>query len=393
MKCATCYCERVTANPNRPPHGWKRRGSGVYCPQCWQKAYLLRAVIIPVAEPLSSSWDEFNAALRVAWTDTTAASNWIMTELYVRDCRRNGEAKMPRMQTHYLYPELRQRFPGLTPQSVTAIEQAVTAKYRKKRYDIVWTGACSLPTFRYPTPFPVHNQSWSAEIHDGVPLITTRIGDKHWQLRLKAGPAFRRQIADVKCLVSGAGSRGELALYRDSDRRVLCKLVAWLPRVDGQGAGVMFVRTGLMAEHFITAQFSQDAKDEAWYLNADHVRRFIHEYERFRHRLSQDLKAEQRPLDQASFQSRWNIVVNKQRNRMKSAVQEIAGQIVHYARRRRASRLEYTDKIRDIEPFPWFNLAQRLQVKCHEYGIEFVHQASTGEESESRQVLASELTQ
>jgi hypothetical protein len=37
----------------------------------------------------------------------------------------------------------------------------VEAKYRAKRYEVVWTCAASLPSIRYPQPYPMHNQSWS----------------------------------------------------------------------------------------------------------------------------------------------------------------------------------------------------------------------------------------
>lgn len=383
MKCSICGLQRNTTG-DRIPKGWKRHRSAVHCADCWRKSHTLRAAIIPVAEPLSGSWDEFKAALKEMWIETTRASNWIMTELYKRDVRRNGEAKMPLMPRSYLYPELRANFPSLTPQSVTAIEQAVTAKYRAKRYEIVWTQACALPTFRYSTPFPVHNQSWYAEFDAGKPIVSARIGDRRWQFRLKAGHQFRRQLADLHAIVSGDGLPGELALYKHHDGQVLCKIVAWVPKSIASGhRGIMFVHTG--TEHFITAQFSADAPDEAWYLNGDHIRRWVREYERHLQRLREDRKAEQRPVP--SFANHQRIVVEKQRRRMKSAVQEIAAQIANYARRRRAAQLEYKDAERHEEAFPWFLLRERLKTKCSEYGMEFIY-ASVEVVDEASKTLA-----
>src|SRR5213596_2725755 len=100
MICATCGLTRE-GGP-RLPKGWKRHKEVVHCKDCWRKAYVLRAAIIPVAEPLSGSWEDFRAALRTMWIETTRASNWIMTELYKRDVRRNGDAKMPKMTRSYL---------------------------------------------------------------------------------------------------------------------------------------------------------------------------------------------------------------------------------------------------------------------------------------------------
>jgi len=375
MICSDCGKDCGTKkNPNRPMNGVKRLKGNVYCPEHWKQRYVLRAAIIPVAEPLGASWDDFRAVLREMWIETTRASNWMMTELYKRDVRRNGETKMPPMPAQYLYPELRTQFPRLTPQSVTSLEQSVTAKYRAKRYEIIWTNACALPTFRYPTPFPVHNQSWAIEFADGKPLISARIRDRRWQLRLKAGSAFRRQLADLHVLANGDALPGELAIYKHHDGSILCKIVAWLPRhAISEMAGVLFVRTG--RERFITAQFSRDAADEAWYLNADHIRRWVREYEWRLERLRQDRKAEQRPVP--SFANRQQTIVEKQRRRMDSAIKEIAAQIVNYARRRRAASLDFTDRERHEEMFPWFLLRQRIATKCNEFGIEFKY--SSGE--------------
>src|SRR5205814_6602877 len=85
----------------------------VYCPECWAKRYLLRAVSMPVASPYGCTWDELRADLKLMWRETTRASNWLMTRLYSSDVRRNGEPKMPPMPKLYLYPALRQVFPAL----------------------------------------------------------------------------------------------------------------------------------------------------------------------------------------------------------------------------------------------------------------------------------------
>ena len=73
------------------PTGWKKLGDATYCPQCWRKKYILRAITMPVSSPLDCSWDELRKALRSMWAQTTAASNWMMTELYARDVRRGSE--------------------------------------------------------------------------------------------------------------------------------------------------------------------------------------------------------------------------------------------------------------------------------------------------------------
>src|ERR1035438_1774997 len=161
-----------------------------HCPQCWRKKYILRAITMPVSSTLDCSWDELRKALRTMWAQTTAASNWMMTELYARDVRRGSEEKMPPMARVYLYPESRERFPGLLSATVASLENSVQRKYRAVRYPVVWTAAASLPTHRYPTPFPVPNRGWHATIEADQAIVSVRIGDARYRLRLKRGPQF-----------------------------------------------------------------------------------------------------------------------------------------------------------------------------------------------------------
>jgi hypothetical protein len=60
---------------------------------------VVRAITIPVAGPVEGTWDELRSALRAAWIESTRGANWIVTELYARDTRRQPEdeklGKMP----------------------------------------------------------------------------------------------------------------------------------------------------------------------------------------------------------------------------------------------------------------------------------------------------------
>ena len=86
-----------------------------------------------------------------------------------------------------------------------------------------------LPTYRYPQPFPVHNQSWSPALVEERPQVTVRIADRRYVLRLKGGPRYRRQRLAFLSMCSGEAEYGELALYRQGTD-LFCKMVAWLPR-------------------------------------------------------------------------------------------------------------------------------------------------------------------
>ena len=85
IACAGCSISRaVKPTPKgepRTPTGWKKLGDATYCPLCWRKQYILRAITMPVASPLDCTWDELRKALRTMWAQATAASNWMMTEM------------------------------------------------------------------------------------------------------------------------------------------------------------------------------------------------------------------------------------------------------------------------------------------------------------------------
>jgi hypothetical protein len=390
---AACdYCGRAARKKRLPP-GWKRHQDKVACAACWAERYLLRAISLPVASPVNLTWAELRTRLKPLWRETTRASNWMMTELYKRDIRRAPmDTKMPPMQPCYLYPEARVLFPELPAQTVSSIEHVVARKYRAKRYEIIWTAASSLPNHRYPTPFPVHNQSWHAMLVEDRPVVSLRLGDRA-ELRLKSGPQFARQLAAFRQVASGAAVKGELAVYQIRDfsepeaRTILMvKLVAWLPRPAGAGrtsTGVLRVHTG--KDELLTALNVKDEK--LWVYNGDHLRRWTVEHRRLLERWAEDAKYENRPVP--SFAERRTASVAKFGRRMHSAVHEIAAQLAGYAARRHFAVVEYDDHERGFcSQFPWARLKQLIAEKLDALGIEF--KASGAAEAEIAEPLAEE---
>ena len=196
------------------------------------------------------------------------------------------------------------------------------------RYPVVWTGAASLPTHRYPTPFPVPSQGWTATIEADQAIVSVRIGDARYRLRLKRGPQFRQQMAAFRQIVEGDAVAGELAIY-DHDG-VMVKMVAWLLRREekGERTGVLTVRTA--KDKLLVAV---NAKDEAiWRYNGDHLRRWAGEYRTRLQRWSEDQKYEKQPVP--GFASRREAAARRFRDRMNSATHEMAAQLAGYASRR-----------------------------------------------------------
>lgn len=389
----TCECGRA-AKKERLPAGWKRHQDRVWCDRCWRTRYLLRAISLPVASPLNLNWAELRARLKPLWVETTRASNWVMTELYRRDVRRQPtDTKMPPMQPVYLYPEVRVLFPNLPAQTVSSIEHTVTRKYRARRYEVIWTADASLPNHRYPTPFPVHNQSWHATLVDDRPVVSIRLGDERAELRLTSGPQFGRQLAAFRQIADGTAVKGELAIYQVRDYSqpkakaiLMVKLVAWLPRpaTAGERSGVLRVHTA--KEQLLNAVNMKDEK--LWNYNGDHLRRWVAEYRRALDRWSEDAKYENRPVP--SFAERRAAAVEKFHRRMQSATHEIAAQLAGYARRRHFASVEYDDRERGFcGQFPWAQLKQLVAEKLDALGIGF-KAANGGAEAEPAEPLAEE---
>jgi hypothetical protein len=337
---------------------------------------------------MGENWAVFREALKNGWTEATAAANWMMTELYARDVRRNGDERMPRMARVYLYPEARLRFPRLASQTVVSIENHVQAAYRSVRYELLWTCIASLPTHRYPLPLPVHNQSWEASMVEERPVVRVRIGDRWWSLRLKGGPRFKLQTQAYQQIVSGEAVRGELALYRKRAHNgklvarpngyqkvkytVICKMVAWFPRSQSSRANPTAdcLKVSTAGNMLLVALNARD--ERVWRYHGDHLRRWVAEHRNRLGRFADDQKAEHWPAP--SFADRRTTATVKYRNRMSSAIREIAAQLVGYAARRGFFVLEYDDSITGFSPeFPYAALREQISSKCEAAGLKFDH--------------------
>lgn len=271
------------------------------------------------------------------------------------------------MNPVYLYPDARKRFPALPPQTLASLEQTCQRKYRAMRYDVVWTCRASLPTFRHPTPFPIPNQGWRAILENDTPVVSVRIGDSRFRLRLKAGPQFRRQLRCFRLVAIGAAMKGESAIS-ERGTSVLFKIIAWLPR-DKQEAdrtGTLSVRTDRDC-----LLIAANAKDEAlWRYNGDHLRRWAAEHRIRLQRWSEDAKYESRPIP--PFTARRKEAAQKFQDRMNSGIHEIAAQLAAYAERKRFRAVTYDDSDKSFcEQLPWFRLRSIIGEKLDAVGINF----------------------
>src|SRR5690606_7172144 len=111
-----------------------------------------------------AGWADLRTALKTCWNAATRVANWAVAELAKQEPPRlPGDEKIPPAPKLYLYPGARALAPEMDPQSVTALLSTVERKYRARRLASIWRRDESLPSYRYPVPYPVHNQGWRVE--------------------------------------------------------------------------------------------------------------------------------------------------------------------------------------------------------------------------------------
>lgn len=403
VSCSGCgksaQAKETKAGNLRTPKGWKKIGDeAMYCPGCKKEKYLLRAVTFPVASVIGGEWKEFLAALRNCWARSTRLANWAMRQLVLVDNdRRPGQEKIEPMTQVNLYKLWQQHcergdWQGATV-AANSIFQSTDRKYRKLRFKIIWTSEQSLPRFKYPVPYPVHNQGWQPDFLqvDGkiVPVVTCNLDGRKWVIRLRGGHEMRRQLASFTKLVNGQAMKGELAIYRirgsgshrrsgeekqagggqSFSTRIMAKMVALLPREEKEvvRTGALEVRT---ARNCLLVAVAPN-REKPWLYHANHMRHWVKVYQWQRQNMADDSKAVYRPLGPAKL-ARYAVMANKHNNRMSTFCHQTARAVVDFAVRCRVSEIVYdnSDK-RYVPEFPWAKLAGLIAEKCHAEGLVF----------------------
>jgi hypothetical protein len=386
ISCVACHVSRAVPATRdggaRTPRGWKTLRQQSYCPACKHSAYSLRALILPVSGPDGASWAELRGKLRELWAATTHCSNWIMTELYARDVRRQPhDQRLPAMPRIYLYPEARQLFPNLSAQAVAALAQEVQRRYRARRYDLLWTRASSLPTYRYPVACAIPAQAWSLHEDEESWTVSLRLGDERWRLRLRGGPHMRYHSQRLHQILEGEAEKGSVTIYETAARgtshrngstphatRVMLKIAAWLPKAPAaSGTATLRVRTHPSALLFA---------DPDWYIDPGPLRGVLAADARRRKSIIANLGLErgQPRRRRQGIEKALSELSRRSRQRLAEACRTYAAHLAAYAKRRNAGDVHYDDSIRSALPhFPWEQLRRRVAEKLDEHHIQFVH--------------------
>lgn len=437
MKCSICGETRAG---DKIGGGWKEKVGQVFCPDCWSKLYYVRSVTFPVASIVSGPelanpkkpnetevakrWNAFRAAMSVCWNQSTQLANWAITEMARRDTVRTPEMeKLPPSPPNkkgkpsfYLYKKFEPKkplavdlFSELDSNSVVAILNTVQAKYKASRFNVIWLRDEALPTFKYPYPYPISSKGWKPRWlseTEKAPVVEVSLNKQRFAIRLRGGSGFRRQKESFAKLLSGDAVACEMAIYRSrasqNDNRIglkthtdgatvrynyMVKLVMWLPKsIIKRNEKVLTVATD--PESFIIASFGDSSP--VWRVNADHVRRWIAEYDRRRHRLSDDLKAELRAGGRDRFADLRARLAKHQNDRLNSFIHETSRHVADYAKRNKCSEVSLNNKCRSyFTGFPWEAFKTHLMQKLNEYNITFSlwsdrpEQTQAGDETEA----------
>lgn len=390
----------------RLPRGW-HRWDIVWCADCTAKHFIRRAIVIPIARPLDSTWEHVRELLAAAWRESTALANWTVMKLAQADVvRKPGDEKMPPMASVNLYKlfnadpyDNRAWWTGGT-QSANAIMQGVERKYRATRFQTIWRRERALPTYRYPMPYPIDADAWHVTMdeHKQIALYVALPGGRV-SFRLRRDPGFWRQVQAVEHLIAGRAKKCECALYRvriggNSGQvvtdtkgiryRVMAKMTMWVPRTAHREPEVdRQLRLSTSADAFWRAEIP--GRSDPWVLNLDQVRRAIQAHETFRQRMSEDLKHEKRwpKRSRRRMVDALALRCEKQNNRLRTAQQQAVAMVAGLASRARVQTVVYNDSERSfVDPFPWASLREMLRVKLDEHGIALVHRGPADEAEE-----------
>lgn len=356
--------------------------------------FVIRSVTLPVGVPDGRSWDELNAALNNCFRLSTDLANWCVHRLFCIDTP--GEAKTPDgVKNWYGYGDAGHHYKPWgewagAMASAQCVIRGVQRKYIQDRFGVMVRHIQKCLTYRYPYPFPVHNQSWRASYADGgFPVVSVSLpGHGSFDLRLKRRADFGRQLAMFKQLVpvsnggTGSAVKGEAALYRNGKGDLLVKLVGKFPKRESEKREhACFLHTDPNA--LLVAEI--DGRSP-WILNADHLKRWQATHRTYRQRASEDSKREKR-MDRRQRQSlnkSRDLRCDKHNHRLDTAVHQLSAQVARFCARQGVATVAYDDANKEYIPdgFPWHMLKERLRYKLEGDGVEWIERATAKPEGE-----------
>ncbi len=294
--------------------------------------------------------------------------------------------------------------------SLGLILLAVQRKYIEQRFNVVVRQQSNLLTYRFPQPLPVPSVSWAPRfvketevvrqvpvldtegkpVRNGRKTVTESVVVKEWapsndrnalpcvtitipgvgqvDLLLKGTGDFQRQLDQYRQFVNGSAKKCEAALYRNHKGKLLLKMVGEFPVEQRIGANnVCFLHTD--PNTLLVAEINGRS---VTITNGDHLKRahaIIREanqrHKAFLQRVGEDKKREVRMDRQqrSNLNKKVEDRCHKQRNRIDTAVKQIAAQVARFLERQKVGLVAYDDTVKKFLPdgFAWHALKTRLQ--------------------------------
>lgn len=333
---------------------------------------VVRAVTIPVGAP-DCGWDALRPALHAAWRLSTGLANWCVHRLYGLDTP--NERKTPEaVAKWYGYGDAGKNYAAWgewagAMASAQCVIRGVQRKYGQVRFKVMVRHDQRVLGYRYPFPFPVHNQNWRTDYAPGgFPLVTLALpGLGTVTLRMKRSAEYRRQLAMFRQLHDGTAKKGEAALYQNRKGELLLKMVGRFPRRErGEATNVCFLHTDPAA--LLVAEVNGRS---VTITNGDHLRRAMaviretsDRHRRFLQRISEDKKREVRMdrRQRANLNKKVDERCAKQRARIDTAVKQIAAQVARFCQRQGVGLIAYDDCVKTFLPdgFAWHAIKERI---------------------------------
>lgn len=390
---------------------------------------VVRVVTLPVWQVTDPEGARVIDTFRAAWRLSTDLANWLQVELCGRDVRMEpGMATLPRYDRARVFGTVPRRFARrervrvnddgtetVTParqvgESQTssaydlfnrecpfraafdgcsvsardvlkAVEDAWVHHKSFGRFAVLCRGIARPMVFRFPYPWPVPSQNLRVmRDAEDRPAASIVLPGGRVVVRLGSGANYRRELArfddllaDPKRIkqakVTGRFSNGRLV---GADLR----LVGSFDAADNNGGFSGRVFTGPFG--LLTA-VNDGGDSDPFVYHGDELPGVIARHDDWSHRFAVDMKHEKRwpahvrrrRFDGPRVQAKRDRV----RNRLRTARQTAASQVVAWLVRQGVSSVEYTDADKSFLPrFDWTGLRECLRCKCEENGISFQHQ-------------------
>jgi hypothetical protein len=343
----------------------------------------VRAIVFPIKWPTSKDDQEtLRKVLKSGYQAATEVSQHAIRQILAADnyVRSQADTKLPKCPEFNLYRKAEPTWDGWSS-SANCIVQNIRNKWFKIRYDVLWTNKMGIPSYRYPQPYPFHNQTWKiVECSDRLVVQVTMVGVR-FDLELSVR-GNRRGLECARRIAAGDYKQGEASIYESRGGHSF-KMTAHIPDRDKKvTGGVLRVRSDVNA--FMLAE--NEHANRLWIHNAVQMREWIAKHTAACQRYREDLKANRRlrTSDRKALLESWQGKQRKHHDRINSFVEETTTAVVKYAVGSGFAGLELDCSDKSFMPsFPWFRFVERIKHKAKASGMELNVVAGKQDENES----------